>query len=239
MLTVQASSLQTRDIVPSPILPCRKRKLIAKDEQQQQQLQQCDRNKKPSLLSTANEISLNQMVNEIFTENGYTINDAQLSLLSHKYFAKPSPAQIAAYSIETIKAVRVGDINELRRLYMNGVSFDCCNQYGESLVSMVCRKGNTEVVRFLVKEANVSLFICDDFGRTVLHDACWTVEPSFGLMEFLLEEIPDLLLVKDVRGHTPFDYVRKHHWEEWSSFIQNRKHLFRPKLLIDGDIAKC
>ena len=176
------------------------------------------------------------MVNEIFSENGYTITEEQLSLLSLKYFVKPSPAQIAAYSMDTIKAVRVGDITELRRLHMSGVSFDCCNQYGESLVSMVCRKGNTEVVRFLVKEAKVSLFICDDFGRTVLHDACWTVEPAFSLMDFLLEEIPDLLFVKDVRGHTPFDYVRKHHWEEWTSFIRNRKHLLRPKLLIEDDI---
>jgi ankyrin repeat protein len=236
MLTFQTTSLQSRDIVPSPLLPCRKRKLIANDEQQQQS----DRNKKTSI-STSPLIGLNQIVKDIFTENGYIINDVQLSLLSHKYFVKPSPAQIAAYSIETIKAVRVGDITELRRLHVEGVSFDCCNQYGESLVSMVCRKGNTEVVRFLVKEANVSLFICDDFGRTVLHDACWTVEPLFGLMEFLLGEIPDLLLIKDVRGHTPLDYVRKHHWEEWTSFIRNRKHLLRPKLLIEGDIslAKC
>ena len=227
MLTVQVSTLQARDIVPSPLLPCRKRKLNTNDEQHQQN----NRNAKALTI-----ISPNQMVNEIFSENGYTITEEQLSLLSLKYFVKPSPAQIAAYSMDTIKAVRVGDITELRRLHMNGVSFDCCNQYGESLVSMVCRKGNTEVVRFLVKEAKVSLFICDDFGRTVLHDACWTVEPAFSLMDFLLEEIPDLLFVKDVRGHTPFDYVRKHHWEEWTSFIRNRKHLLRPKLLIEDDI---
>lgn len=230
MLTIQVSTQQARDIIPSPLLPCRKRKLNANDEKQQQSV----RNTKSSTSFTPSAmISPNQIVKEIFSENGYTINDEQLSLLSLKYFVKPSPAQIAAYSIDTIKAVRVGDIDELRRLLLSGVSFDCCNQFGESLVSMVCRKGNTEIVRFLVKEANVSLFICDDFGRTVLHDACWTVEPAFGLMEFLLEEIPDLLLISDVRGHTPLDYVRKQHWEEWISFIRNRKHLLRPKLLID------
>ena len=227
MLTVRVSTQQAREIIPSPILPCRKRKLIANDENQQQG----GRTTKSSTM-----ISPNQIVKEIFSENGFTISDEKLSLLSVKYFVKPSPAQIAAYSIGTIKAVRAGDIVELRRLFENGVSFDCCNQFGESLVSMVCRKGNMEVVRFLVKEANVSLFICDDFGRTVLHDACWTVEPALELMEFLLEEIPDLLLVKDVRGHTPLDYVRQNHWEEWITFIRNRKHLLRPKLLIDGAV---
>ena len=231
MLTVQISTSHAREIIPSPLLPCRKRKLNTNDEQhQQQQLKRVDCKE-----SSLSRISPYQIVKEIFTENGYNINDEQLSLLSLKYFVKPSPAQIAAYSIDTIKAIRVGDISELRRLLLNGVSFDCCNQYGESLVSMVCRKGNEEIVRFLVKEANVSLFICDDFGRTVLHDTCWTAEPAYGLLEFLLEEVPDLLLVKDVRGHTPFDYVRKHHWGEWTSFVRNRKHLIRPKLLIDVD----
>ena len=236
MLTVQVSTLQARDIISSPLLPCRKRKLNANDEQLQQQSVRSTK-ASPSFKSVTL-ISPNQTVKEIFTENGYTISDEQLSALSLKYFVKPTSSQIAAYSIDTIKAVRVGDISELRRLHLSGVSFDCCNQFGESLVSMVCRKGNTEIVRFLVKEANVSLFICDDFGRTVLHDACWTVEPAFGLLEFLLEEIPDLLLVKDVRGHTPLDYVRKNHWEAWISFIRNRKHLLRPKLIIEGD-AKC
>jgi ankyrin repeat protein len=233
MLPVQVPTQQAREIIPSSLLLCRKRKLNANDETQQQ----CGRNPKSSTsFSSSTMICPNQIVKELFTENGYVISDEQLALLSLKYFVKPSPAQIAAYSIDTIKAVRVGDIAELRRLLVSGVSFDCCNQFGESLVSMVCRKGNMEIVRFLVKEANVSLFICDDFGRTVLHDACWTVEPAFGLLEFLLEEIPDLLLVKDVRGHTPLDYVRKNHWEEWISFIQNRKHLLRPKLLIDGAV---
>lgn len=233
MLAVQISASQAREIIPAPLLPCRKRKINTNDEQhQQQQLKRVDC--KESSLS----ISPYQIVKETFSENGYNIIDVQLSLLSLKYLVKPSAAQIAAHSIDTIKAIRVGDISELRRLLLNGVSFDCCNQYGESLVSMVCRKGNEEIVRFLVKEAKVSLFICDDFGRTVLHDTCWTVEPAYGLMEFLLEEVPDLLLVKDVRGHTPFDYVRKHHWGEWTSFIRNRKHLIRPKLLIDID-ANC
>ena len=238
MLSVQSSSLQACDILPSPLLPCpcRKRKFSTNDEQLPV-VHQNERIIKPSMpIAASTEINPNQIAKEIFIENGCTISDEQLSLLSNKYFLKPTPAQIAAYSIETIKAVRAGDITELRRLHMNGVSFDCCNQYGESLVSMVCRKGNTEVVRFLVKEANVSLLLCDDFGRTVLHDACWTVEPALGLVEFLLEEIPDLLLVKDARGHKPFDYVRKQHWEVWTSFIRNQKHLLRPKLLVDGDI---
>lgn len=218
MLTVQIASIQSRDINPSPIIPGRKRKLTGTEQND------------VSRKSAAVGISPYQVAKELFVANGFILKDEQLCLLS-TLFVKPTESQIAAYTLETMKAARVADINELRRLLATGVSFDCCNRYGESLISLVCRKGKTDIVRFLVKEAKVSLFICDDFGRTVLHDACWTSEPAFDIMDCLLGEVPDLLFVKDVRGHTPLDYARKHHWNEWAKFLQDRKHLMRPRLL--------
>jgi ankyrin repeat protein len=225
MLTVQLSTLESGDNNPSTMLPSRKRKLQTVSDEENQP------SRKRVSISSNKVISPYQFVREMYIANGLTIkeNNAEFSAL----FSKPTDTQIAAYCLDTIKAVaRSADIDELRRLLASGVSFDCCNRYGESLISMVCRRGNTEIVRFLMKEANVSLFICDDFGRTVLHDACWTVEPVFDLIELLLEEVPDFIFVKDVRGHTPFDYFRKEHWAKWTSFLQERKHLLYPKLLV-------
>lgn len=202
-----------------PISSCRKRKLDADVS--------CYNYSKQ--LPFANMSSPHQYVIQAFIENGHCIPENSAALAS--LFKKPSDAQIEAYKLGTLKAARLAKINELRRLHAMGVSFDCCNRFGESLVSLVCRKGNADVLRFLVQEAGVSLLLRDDFGRTVLHDAFWTTEPEFELINFLLQEVPDLLFVKDVRGHTPLDYVRREHWEIWINFLKGRKHLLRPKLL--------
>lgn len=164
----------------------------------------------------------------IFKENGYDlVEDPAVVTLP---FLRPTDKRIAAYTLESVNAVRLENITELRRLHSSGLSLDCCNRFGESLVSMACRRGNADVVRFLVQEAEVPLLLRDDYGRTVLHDACWTSAPKLELVEFLIQQIPELLCVKDVRGHAPLDYVRNEHWDEWTLFLQERKGLLRPKL---------
>lgn len=178
--------------------------------------------------STSHRLSPADYVTQLFKENGFDLkkNPSVLSVP----FLKPTEDRIAAYKLETVKVARSENIEQLRNLHKAGVALDCCNRFGESLVSMACRRGNADVVRFLVKEANVSLLLRDDYGRTVLHDAFWTSEPKLELVEFLLQEVPDLLGVRDVRGHAPLDYVRNEHWEEWTSFLQERRGMIRPKL---------
>mmetsp|Transcript_9030 Transcript_9030/g.13670 ORF Transcript_9030/g.13670 Transcript_9030/m.13670 type:complete len:429 (-) Transcript_9030:113-1399(-) len=130
---------------------------------------------------------------------------------------------IAAYDQEVVSAIRSKNIPLLRELLKNGKSLQCANRYGESLVHMACRRGHTEVVRFLIKEANVTLRVKDDYGRTPLHDACWSAEPNFELMDLLMEHEADLLLVEDSRGHFPFSYARRNHWKPWSEFLLARR----------------
>lgn len=145
-------------------------------------------------------------------------------------FIKPTEEMIEAYKVETLTAARSENIEALRKLHIAGASLNCCNRFGESLIHLACRRGNLEMVKFLVKEAGVTLLLRDDYGRTVLHDAFWTPEPKFDLVEFLIEEMPEFLCVKDVRGHFPLNYVRKEHQEQWYSFLQERKALLRSKL---------
>ena len=139
-------------------------------------------------------------------------------------FQKPCQGDIDAYDLDTVRAIREGSVPKLRELLKEGKSFDACNRFGESLFHMACRRGNLPVIKFMVFEAHVRVESRDDFGRTPLHDACWTAKPNFDVMDLLLSAAPpELLLAEDVRGHSPFHYARKEHWEQWVNFLEERK----------------
>jgi len=107
--------------------------------------------------------------------------------------------------------------------------FRCANRFGESLLHLACRRGRTEMVRFLVVEMGSCprevLSIMDDCHKTPLHDACWTPTPNFELVHLLLEHAPEQVLRKDIRGNTPFDYVRRNDDRLWLRFLWERRHL--------------
>ncbi|KAI2507041.1 hypothetical protein MHU86_7426 [Fragilaria crotonensis] len=146
----------------------------------------------------------------------------QISTMSN-LFHTPTDDEIASYHQEVIQAVRDRNIDRLRAYVVEGRNLQCCNRFGESLMHMACRRGFTDVVKFLVLEANCTVFVRDDYGRTAMHDAAWSPEPNFEMLEFLIEQAPELLLMSDVRGHTPFSYVRKEHWQDWIVFLQSHR----------------
>jgi hypothetical protein len=138
-------------------------------------------------------------------------------------FTRPSQDLTDPYDLAVVRAIREEDIIKLRTMLGEGKSFNACNIFGESLLHMACRRGCLGVVNFLINEAHVHVDVRDDFGRTVLHDACWTTVPNFGVMDVLMKQmLPDTLLAEDVRGHTPFHYARKEHWDDWVTFLQER-----------------
>lgn len=139
-------------------------------------------------------------------------------------FRKPSENDISSYDVEIVRAIRSNNLARLKELYLEGRSMNACNQFGESLVHMVCRRGDTEILKFMIEEANVCFKIKDDFGRNPFHDACWTSTPNFEIMDLLIEATDtSLLLSEDVRGNTPFDYTRREHYSKWSSYLDSRK----------------
>ena len=142
----------------------------------------------------------------------------------HSPWAKPSQENIDAYSLDAVKAIRDRNISKLREMIEEGTSLNACNRFGESLMHMACRRGDEEIVRLLLLEGNVRLDLRDDFGRTPLHDACWTSKPNFVVLDLLLKVCPpELLLAEDVRGHTPFHYARREHWDGWLDFLKERQ----------------
>lgn len=143
-------------------------------------------------------------------------------------------------------------VRELHQEYGEGdLLFRCCNRFGESLLHLACRRGRTEMVRFLVEElefttettsttststsrtsttatfAREMLTVRDDCNKTPLHDACWTPSPNFELVELILKHAPEQVLMQDVRGNTPFDYVRKEDYALWLKFLWQHKSMLR------------
>jgi len=149
----------------------------------------------------------------------------------HDLFEDPKQNEIDAYGFEALDAVRQRDIAKLQQFHAEGKPLKCSNRFGESILHLACRKGFLDVVDFLVNEANVPVWVKDDFGRTPLSDACWTIEPNFDLMDVLLSKAPDLLLISDARGHTPLAYVRREHWEKWTEYLRSKEPELRPKKL--------
>ena len=95
------------------------------------------------------------------------------------YYCKPTPLQKASYGLRVVQAVRASNEALLGKLLRCGLSPNPCNDFGESIVHMACRRGDSKLLRVLV-QAGCCLQVTDDFGRTPLHDACWASKPIEG-----------------------------------------------------------
>jgi len=108
---------------------------------------------------------------------------------------------------------------------------NACNQFGESALHMACRRGYAKIVDFLLREVKVRTDRCDDFGRNPFHDALWTSVPNFDVVDLLIEYAdPQLLLLEDVRGNTPFAYARSDHSQQWITFLEERQDKLRNRI---------
>jgi hypothetical protein len=133
-----------------------------------------------------------------------------------------------------IELVRAGNYAALDKVMSCGVSPNPCNQYGESLVHMVCRRGEAQPLGVLLKNG-CQLQVADDYGRTPLHDACWAARPAFDVVEKILAYDVRLFYMTDCRGAVPLSYVRKEHWCLWIDFLESRKDQYWPGRDADRD----
>lgn len=151
-------------------------------------------------------------------------------------FLETTPDRVEAYqNIELLAAVRRRDLVILKKIaaekHASGGTMNACNRFGESILHLACRKGSLDVVKLLVGSevdgCDCSLLVRDDYGRTVLHDACWTVNPPWELIKLILKKAPVLWRVSDVRGHLALQYVPKTAWPQWAAFLSKNKDLLQ------------
>jgi ankyrin repeat protein len=151
-------------------------------------------------------------------------------------FPQPStvdPDDYEPWDMESFQAISRNDVSKLRELLEVGKCFDACNLNGETLLHLACRRGDLKTVKFMLEEACVQHDVCDDMGRTILHDVCWRPAPNLEIMATLISTLsPYTLIAKDRRGHTPFDYVRREHWGVWLSFLQENQCLIERRVTI-------
>lgn len=172
-----------------------------------------------------------ELLKTLISSNGFDV-DVVPVLRVKDYFEPITDEQIESYDNNITKAIRCEDLDALQKMQTSGRPMQCCNRFGESIMHMACRRGSGSVVKFLLQECGSSLRLRDDFGRTPLHDACWTSEINYGIIRLLLLKEPDLLLLSDKRGHTPLDYARRDAWGPWCQFLNQNKHLLCPKVLF-------
>lgn len=145
------------------------------------------------------------------------------------YHNKPTELQQASYDLHLIGIVKGGDAENLDEILKSGVSPNPCNSYGESLVHMVCRRGDQKLLQIMIQNG-CDIQVADDYGRTPLHDACWAAEPAFDTVELLVERDLTLFQMADCRGFLPLSYVRKDHWPAWIEYFNKKKNAYWPNL---------
>lgn len=145
------------------------------------------------------------------------------------FFSTISEEQMARYSMQVVNLARANDVAGLTLFHAQHGrdALDCFNRFGEGLLNMACRRGFTEMVNFLLSSAvALNVRVRDDYGRTPLHDACWSPEPQLEICTWIMQKDPSLFLVADKRGYTPFQYARKSDWHTWRQFLyENSIHL--------------
>lgn len=152
--------------------------------------------------------------------------EVKTALSLKSFFVEVTEEQMCAYNTQVVGAVRNNDLELLKNLHGEGQALDCFNRFGESLLNMACRRGFESIAQYLMESGTVDVRICDDGGRTPLHDACWNPSPQLTICQSIIEREPALLLVADRRGCTAFQYARQEHWDEWRKFLfENRNCL--------------
>jgi len=160
---------------------------------------------------------------------GVNMGSFDSETLEH-YFQAVTPERVRAHKPEVSRAIRKSCVDQLRLLVEQDVSLDGCNPQGESMISLACRLGKSQVVDYLVTEAKVSVRVRDDGGRTPLHDACWTCHPNFELIRIIVEDSPELLFIEDKRGYKALSYIPASCFGEWCKFLEDNQSFLRRRV---------
>jgi ankyrin repeat protein len=155
----------------------------------------------------------------------------RINTLDTAYHNEPTPLQRASYHSFLVRLVKGEEVETLSALMSAGLSPNAANMFGESICHLTCRLGLGRVLKVLI-DCGCDLEVCDDYGRTPLHDACWAPKPAIDVVDFLMTagctETHHLFTMVDSRGCSPLSYVRRKHWSQWIQFLESKKDTYWP-----------
>lgn len=143
------------------------------------------------------------------------------------YDAVPSGLQLASFGTHLVRAVHTSDPQLLSELLECGLSPNPCNQFRDSIVDLVCKRGNNVIFKCLL-EHGCDLQVVDGFGRTPLHHASWASSFCRPIVEAIIKLDPIQFFLEDKHGQTPLEYVRVDLYPEWIDFLQDMADHFWP-----------
>jgi len=189
---------------------------------------------------------MQQIICEVIAERGYRPQPFFLPESDRR--RKPTAKDVNDYSLEVSRLIRDGNVDALKRLCGAGkpddsgtryTSINACNRFGESLLHFAARRshrdGGLNMLRWLLR-LGACPWVCDDFGRTPLHDAFWTPEPAMESVELLLRQSPDMFFTMDSRGCLPLSLSRQESLPAWKDFFCARVDELWP---VQGDKPKA
>jgi hypothetical protein len=184
----------------------------------------------------AEDMTPQQYLDNLLQTRGYSRK--RYMTLGTAYHNDPTKLQLASFDGQIMKMIlrRYQDEEAFRATLASGISPNACNQYGESLIHKVCRRGDCGLLDIFV-ECGADLQISDAAGRTPMHDACWGAKPSFGLIEILMKHGIRMLYLKDKGGFLPLSYVRKDSRKAYINFLDSVKDVYWPmrNVAMDGE----
>jgi len=180
----------------------------------------------------SNDVSPQTFLDAMLHARGYSTE--RFSSLQTGYSNKPTALQQASYGTHLVQCIRSSNKTAVREMMRVGLSPNACNAFGESIIHLVCRCGDWQMLSLLLSHG-AAVQTVDDFGRTPLHDVCWAPYPSFATVELILQEDVRLLYVTDSRKAAPLSYVCQSHWAAWRDFLRENVDKYWPPRNVHQD----
>mmetsp|Transcript_30558 Transcript_30558/g.72086 ORF Transcript_30558/g.72086 Transcript_30558/m.72086 type:complete len:291 (+) Transcript_30558:214-1086(+) len=124
---------------------------------------------------------------------------------------------------EVLVAIQSDNIDMLTRHCFNRERLvNLQNSQGETLLHLACRWGSVAILKYLLRDIQMSVLVLDRQGRSPLHSLCLSMNTTSTVhyatasnvnhlesMRLLLREKASLILYKDKQGKVPLEYLQQ------------------------------
>jgi hypothetical protein len=183
-------------------------------------------------IASPQDASPQEFLDDLLESRGYSTKT--YNALDTAYYNEGTPLQLASYNTHTLEVIKDNNATRMQELLSCGISASACNPFNESFLHAVCRRNSLDLFNIMM-QYNCSVQVCDDFGKTALHELCWVGQVNFDIVAAILEKDVRLLQLKDSRGYTPLMYVQKEYWEDWTEFLQSQARVHWRQRYVDID----